>query len=55
MRTACFPSSGGGCLPTPPRWDFPAPGHVTCDACWEANPPPPVNKMTDGCKNITLP
>ena len=29
------------------------PGHVTCDAFWEANPP--VNRMTDRCKNITLP
>ena len=29
------------------------PGHVTCDACWEANPP--VGRMTDACENITLP
>ena len=44
-------------------------GHVTCNACWEANPTgcwscdlwcilgtkPPVNKMTHTCKNIDLP
>ena len=29
-------------------------GHVTCDACWKAIPFP-VNRMTDTCKNITLP
>ena len=29
--------------------------HVTCDACWEANTSPLVNRMTDRCKNITLP
>ena len=29
-------------------------GHVTCDACWEANFPS-VNRMTERCKNITLP
>ena len=29
------------------------PGHVTCDACWEATPTP-VNRMTHSCKNITL-
>ena len=37
MRTAHFSSSGGGGgwggLPLDA-------GHVTCDACWEANPPP---------------
>ena len=26
--------------------------HVTCDACWEANPPP---GQTNTCENITLP
>ena len=30
-------------------------GHVTCDTCWEANPPPSVTGMTHRCKNITLP
>ena len=40
-------------LPTPANAD--SPGHVTCDACWVANPHPPVNRITDGCKNITLP
>ena len=28
------------------------PAHVTCDACWEADPS--VNGMTHRCKNITL-
>ena len=40
---------------TPWRQTLPGgrpPGHVTCDACWEANPP--VKRMTDRCKNITL-
>ena len=27
-------------------------GHVTCDACWD-NTHPPVDRMTDMCKNIT--
>ena len=44
----------------PPQMQTPSeadpPGHVTCDACWEANPSPPlVNRMTYSCKNITLP
>ena len=30
------------------------PGHVTCKACWDTHPSP-VNRMTDRCKNITLP
>ena len=37
----------------PPEADPPEACHVTCDACCEANPP--VNRMTDRCKNITLP
>ena len=46
----------------PPEWrpsryrpslDVDPPCHVTCDACWEANPP--VNRMTHRCKNITFP
>ena len=79
MRTARFPSSGGG-LPNPPAGRPPPPsdanplvmwpvmyagkptpppllvdaGHVTCDACWEAKPPLPMDRMTDMCKNITL-
>ena len=46
----------GGVCPTPPDADPPAcrtPLPMTCDACWEANPP--VDRMTDACKNITLP
>ena len=35
--------------------DADPPGCVTCDACWEANPHPPVDRMTDACENITLP
>ena len=30
------------------------PGYVTCDTCWEAIRPPPVNRMRHRCKNITL-
>ena len=26
-----------------------------CKACWDTSPPPPVNRMTDRCKNITFP
>ena len=29
------------------------PGHVTCDACWEAKPPSGQTNTT--CENITLP
>ena len=28
-------------------------GHVTCGACWDTTPPP-VDRMTDTCKNITF-
>ena len=42
-------------IQTTPSLDANPPGHVTCDACWEVNPLPPVNRMTDRCKNITLP
>ena len=56
----------GGGLPNPLDADLPwrqtsldadPPGHVTCDACWEANLPPPpwTEGMTDTCENITLP
>ena len=38
---------------TPPPRCRP-PGHVTCDACWEANRPPPSGQ-TNTCENITLP
>ena len=34
--------------------DADPPGHVTCDASWEANYPL-VNRITDRCKNITYP
>ena len=27
---------------------------TTCNACWNTTPPP-VNRMTDACENITLP
>ena len=29
------------------------PSHVTYGACWDRDPP--VNRITDACKNITLP
>ena len=37
-----------------PWMKTPPPSHVTSNACWEANSPPPVDRMTDTCKNITL-
>ena len=40
-------------LDADPTLDADPPGHVICDACLEANPPP-VNRMTDACENITL-
>ena len=42
---------GGGDLPNTNPLDADPPGHVTFDACWEANRPPPP--WTD--KNIILP
>ena len=41
-------------LDADPLWMQTPPGHVTCDACWEATPPH-VDRMTDACENITLP
>ena len=38
-------------MPTPPGGR--PPGHVTCDACWEANTPP--DGQADTCEDITLP
>ena len=65
MRTArlltvsrSIPCIGGGCLPNP-ALDIDPPGHVTCDACWEAKPRPTpplwTEEMTHACENITLP
>ena len=42
MHTARFPSWGGGSAQPPCRQN--PPGHVTCDACWEAPHPPSVDK-----------
>ena len=30
-------------------------GHVTCKASWDTHPPPPVNRISHTCKNITFP
>ena len=30
------------------------PGHITCGACWDRDTPP-INRIAQGCKNITLP
>ena len=59
-----FPSSSGGrgrsaqpCLEADPL-DADPPGHVTCDAYWEASQPPfcgQTQGMTHACENITLP
>ena len=54
LLTVSHVSQGGGGLPNPSSLDADPPGHVTCDACWEANSPA-VDRMTDTCKNITLP
>ena len=51
MRNARFPhwqTPPPGCRPPPP-------GHVTCDACWEANTHSLVDRMTEDYENITLP
>ena len=43
---------------TPPHADSPEyrpPGHVTCDACWKANPTPQPPLWIETCENITLP
>ena len=61
MCDACWeanaPSPNAGHVMCDACWEANAPspnaGHVTCDACWEANPP--VDRMTETCKNITLP
>ena len=31
------------------------PGGVCPSACWDTHTPPPVDRMTDRCKNIALP
>ena len=46
----CAWSRGGAA----PRGGVPGPGGVGIPACIEAQPPPPVNRMTNRCKNITL-
>ena len=49
------PPRGRPPSPTPTPEAEP-PGHLTCDACWEANPHPLwTGGMTHTCKNITLP
>ena len=71
MSTAHFFSSRGRSAPAPQHQGKPpgciAPDHVTCDACWEANPPvgagiqrqtPPTpwtDFLTHACENITFP
>ena len=35
-------------------WTETPPGHVTCGACWYIDPPP-MNRITDTRKSITLP
>ena len=41
-------------LEADPLWRQTPPGHVTCDACWEAKSPW-TELLTDGSENITLP
>ena len=48
LLTVLHPVVLGGSAPPPtcrPLLDADPPGHVTCDACWEAIPP--MNRMTD--------
>ena len=60
-----IPCISGGGLPNAPWMQTPldayplwkqTPSHVTCDACWETNPPLLWTEgMTHACENITLP
>ena len=34
---------------------IPPPLETWCKACWDTTTPPPVNRITDACENITLP
>ena len=68
--SACWDTPPGVNLETPP-WPDPSSsplgvGLETCKACWDTPPPgdlqgmlgyhpPPVNRITDTCKNITFP
>ena len=59
LLTVSYSAGGGGICPTPtPGYrtpmdaDPPPLGYVTCDTCWEGNPP---DRLTDACENITLP
>ena len=61
IRTARLSSSGWGGVSAQPPLDADPPGHVTCDPCWEANPPPPdagqppsPPGQTNTCENISL-
>ena len=50
MQTSLWMQTSPGCrLP----WMQTPPGHVSCDACWEAIPIP-TEGMTLACENITL-
>ena len=40
-------------MKTPPGSQMLTPGHVTCDACWEANTH--VDRMTDTYKKLPCP
>ena len=55
MRTARSLPYGGSLIETPLNrdlLDIDPPGHVNCGTCW--NRDPPVTRITDRCKNITL-
>ena len=46
----------GGVCPFPLPWMQTPPGYVTCDACWEATPPPTlVDRMKDARETLPCP
>ena len=60
----CGPGDPPGQTPQLPPWMWPGnlqgmlgyhPLETCCKTCWDTTPPPPVNRITDTCKNITLP
>ena len=58
MRTARALTIGWGGVPARggiPAWGVYLPGGLPAQGCTCPGTPPPVNRMTDRCKNITLP
>ena len=67
MRTTLSLPYGGSPWQRPPDRDPPdrdpqqrdprqrPPGHVTCDACWDRDPPPPWTESQTGVKTLPCP